>query len=77
VRFGYLELDWTSKQRLLQPAYVVFGVFHGPVGKARFGRIEAVHASTSPAGPLLPPRPRLVRTFPQRGNKSTQPRPGP
>jgi len=70
VRFGYLELDWTANQRLLQPAYVVFGLFQDPSGKTRFGRIEAVHASASPAGPLLPPRPRLERAFPERHDAS-------
>jgi hypothetical protein len=61
IRFGYLELDWLQNQRLMQPAYVIFGVLGGSNSKLRHGAVEVVAASTDPIGelvPLPPPRPK-------------------
>jgi hypothetical protein len=55
VRFGYFEEGPRSKQRYLQPAYVIIGMLSAPEGGSRKRAIYVAPALTNNAGRMTPP----------------------
>ena len=54
MRFGYFEEGWRSKQRYLQPAYVIFGMLTSPDGRIRKRTIYVAPALTNAVGRITP-----------------------
>ena len=70
VRFGYFEEGPRSKQRYLQPAYVIMGMVVSADGRVRKRTIYVAPALTDNAGAITPP---LERKATQRRRTETQP----
>ena len=69
IRFGYFEEGPRSKQRYLQPAYVIIGILSSPDGSVRKRTIYVAPALTNNAGKITPP---LERKPSQRRRYETQ-----
>ena len=55
VRFGYFEEGPRSKQRYLQPAYVIIGMLSAPEGGSRKRTVYVTPALTNNTGRITPP----------------------
>lgn len=69
VRFGYFEEGPRSKQRYLQPAYVIIGMLSAEDGQGRKRTIYVAPALTNNAGRITPP---LEVKRPQRGRPESE-----
>lgn len=69
IRFGYFEEGWRSKQRYLQPAYVIIGMLTSPDGLVRKRTIYVAPALTNAVGRITPP---LESKRPQRARREAQ-----
>lgn len=55
IRFGYFEEGWNTRQRYLQPAYVIFGMVVSSHGNVRKRTIYVAPALSNGIGPMTPP----------------------
>ena len=55
MRFGYFEEGWRSKQRYLQPAYVIIGMLTSPETRIGMRTIYVAPALSNPVGRITPP----------------------
>lgn len=69
VRYGYFEEGWRSRQRYLQPAYVVIGMLTSPDERIRKRTIYVAPALENATGRITPP---LQRKRAQRARRSTR-----
>jgi hypothetical protein len=63
MRFGYFEEGWRSRQRYLQPAYVIIGMLTSRDGSIRKRTVYVAPALVNAVGRITPP---LERKPPQR-----------
>lgn len=69
IRFGYFEEGWRSKQRYLQPAYVIIGMLMSYDGSVRKRTIYVAPALSNGVGRITPP---LERKPPQRARPTAR-----
>jgi hypothetical protein len=69
IRYGYFEEGWRSRQRYLQPAYVVIGLLTSVDEGIRKRTVYVAPALANPIGTITPP---LLHKPAQRARRSTR-----